>query len=424
MINREYYLNQIISKMWDGNIKIITGIRRCGKSTLLFELFYDYLIKSGVEENNIIKIELDKRKYLKYRNPISLCDYVENIVTNDKDNKYYLFIDEVQLTNEVKDKESGIVVTIYDMLNELKGYANLDCYVTGSNSKMLSSDIATEFRGRSSQIKVYPLSFKEIYSFKQIDKRDLLDEYMQYGGMPGLINLKTDEEKKAYLNNLYSEIYLKDLVEHGKIRREDVLEEILNYLASQISSLTNSSNIANSINDKTSSKIDAGLITRYLNQLKDAFLIFEAKRYDIKGKTYFDYPNKYYYTDIGLRNSRLNYRQNDPGHIMENIIYNELIMRGYSVDVGVVEDRRDGVRKQKEIDFIVNNFDNKIYIQSALRIDEEAKMNSELDSFKLTNDFFKKIIIRNDIISSFYDENGILHANLIDFLLGKIDLLK
>lgn len=424
MINREYYLNQIISKMWDSNIKIITGIRRCGKSTLLFELFYDYLIKSGVEENNIIKIELDKRKYLKYRNPISLCDYVENIVTNAKDNKYYLFIDEVQLTNEVKDKESGIVVTIYDMLNELKGYANLDCYVTGSNSKMLSSDIATEFRGRSSQIKVYPLSFKEIYSFKQIDKRDLLDEYMQYGGMPGLINLKTDEEKKAYLNNLYSEIYLKDLVEHGKIRREDVLEEILNYLASQISSLTNSSNIANSINDKTSSKIDAGLITRYLNQLKDAFLIFEAKRYDIKGKTHFDYPNKYYYTDIGLRNSRLNYRQNDPGHIMENIIYNELIMRGYSVDVGVVEDRRDGVRKQKEIDFIVNNFDNKIYIQSALRIDEEAKMNSELDSFKLTNDFFKKIIIRNDIISSFYDENGILHANLIDFLLGKIDLLK
>ena len=398
MINRVYYLNQIISKMWDSNIKVITGIRRCGKSILLFELFYDYLIKSGVEENNIIKIELDKRKYLKYRNPITLCDYVENIVTNDKDNKYYLFIDEVQLTNEVKDEESGIVVTIYDMLNELKGYSNLDCYVTGSNSKMLSSDIATEFRGRSSQIKVYPLSFKEIYSFKQIDKRDLLDEYMQYGGMPGLINLKTDEEKKAYLNNLYSEIYLKDLVEHGKIKREDVLEEILNYLASQISSLTNSSNIANSINVKTSSKIDAGLITRYLNQLQDAFLISEAKRYDIKGKTYFGYPNKYYYTDIGLRNSRLNYRQNDPGHIMENIIYNELIMRGYS--------------------------DNKVYIQSALRIEEDTKMNSELDSLKLTKDFFKKIIIRNDIISSFYDENGVLHANLIDFLLGKIDILK
>jgi len=424
MINREYYLSQIISKMWNGNIKVITGIRRCGKSTLLFELFYDYLINSGVKESNIIKIELDKRKDLKYRNPITLCDYIENIVTNDKNNKYYLFIDEVQFTNEVKDEESGIFVTIYDMLNELKGYPNLDCYVTGSNSKMLSSDIATEFRGRSSQIKVYPLSFKEIYSFKQIDKRDLLDEYMQYGGMPGLINLKTDEEKKVYLDNLYSEIYLKDLVEHGKIRREDVLEEILKYLASQISSLTNSSNIANSINVKTSSKVDDELITRYLNQLKDAFLISEAKRYDIKGKTYFGYPNKYYYVDIGLRNSRLNYRQNDPGHIMENIIYNELIMRGYSVDVGVIEDRRCGTKKQKEIDFIVNNFDNKIYIQSTLRIDEYSKMNSELDSLKLTKDFFKKIIIRNDIISSFYDENGILHANLIDFLLGKIDIFK
>ena len=424
MINREYYLNQIISKMWDGNIKVITGIRRCGKSTLLFELFYDYLIKNGITENNIIKIELDKRKYLKYRNPITLCNYVENIVTCDKDNKYYLFIDEVQLTNEVKDEESGIVVTIYDMLNELKGYSNLDCYVTGSNSKMLSSDIATEFRGRSSQIKVYPLSFKELYSFKQIDKRDLLDEYMEFGGMPGLINLKTNEEKKSYLDNLYSEIYLKDLVEHGKIKREDVLEEILNYLASQISSLTNSSNIANSINVKTKSKIDDGLITRYLNQLKDAFLISKAKRYDIKGKTYFGYPNKYYYTDIGLRNSRLNFRQNDPGHIMENIIYNELIMRGYSVDIGVIEDRRNGAKKQKEIDFIVNNFDNKIYIQSALRMEENAKINSELDSLKLTKDFFKKIIIRNDIISSFYDENGILHANLIDFLLGKIDLFK
>lgn len=424
MINREYYLNQIISKMWDGNIKIITGIRRCGKSTLLFKLFYDYLIKSGVDDDKIIKIELDKRKYLKYRSPIFLCDYVENIVTSDNDNKYYLFIDEVQLTNNAKDEESDIVVTIYDMLNELKGYPNLDCYVTGSNSKMLSSDIATEFRGRSSQIRVYPLSFKEIYSFKQIDKRDLLDEYMQYGGMPGLIQLKTDKEKKTYLDNLYTEIYLKDLVEHGKIRREDVLEEIFNYLASQISSLTNSSNIANSINSKTSSKIDDGLITRYLNQLKDAFLISEAKRYDIKGKTYFEYPNKYYYTDVGLRNSRLNYRQNDLGHIMENIIYNELIIRGYSVDVGVVKDRRGGTNKQKEIDFIVNNFDNKIYIQSAFRIDEDSKMKSELDSFKLTKDFFKKIIIRNDIVSSFYDENGILHASLLDFLLGKIDILQ
>ena len=421
MIERDYYLNQIISKMWNGNIKVITGIRRCGKSTLLFELFYDYLINNGIKEENIIKIELDKRKDLKFRNPILLCEYVENIIKNHED-KYYLFIDEVQLTNVSKDKESGIDVTIYDMLNELKGYKNLDCYVTGSNSKMLSSDIATEFRGRSSQIKVYPLSFSELYSFKQIDKRDLLDEYMQYGGMPGLINIDNDEDKKAYLNNLYNEIYIKDLVEHGKIQREDVLDKMLDFLASQISSLTNSSNIANSINVNSTKKIDDDLITRYLNQLEDAFLISKAKRYDIKGKKYFDYPNKYYYCDLGLRNSRLNYRQNDPGHIMENIIYNELVRLGYSIDVGVVEDRRNGSKKQKEIDFVVNQFDKRIYIQSALRMDEEEKTNSELESLKITGDFFKKIIIRNDILSTFYDDAGIMHVNLIDFLLGKINL--
>lgn len=422
MINREYYLKQLISKMWDGNIKVITGIKRCGKSTLLFELFYDYLIKKGINTDKIIKIELDKRKDLKFRNSILLCEYIEDILNNDKESKYYLFIDEVQFTSEVKDKESGINVTIYDMLNELKGYTNLDCYVIGSNLKMLSSDIATEFRGRSSKIKVHPLSFKEICSFKKNDKRKLLEEYMQYGGMPGLINLKTYEEKREYLDNLYSEIYLKDLVEHGKIRREDVLEKILDYLASQISSLTNSSNIANSINVKASSKIDEGLIIRHLNQLEDAFLISKAKRYDVKGKTYFDYPNKYYYTDLGLRNSRLNYRQNDMGHIMENIIYNELIRRGYSVDIGVVEDRKGGVKKQKEIDFIVNNFDKRAYIQSAFRIDFDDKMNSELNSLKLTKDFFKKVIIRNDIFSSFYDENGILHISLIDFLLDSINI--
>ena len=421
MLERNYYLNQIISKMWDGNIKVITGIRRCGKSTLLFELFNNYLINNGIKEENIIKIELDKRRDLKFRNPILLCEYVENRIKNQED-KYFLFIDEVQLTTISKDKESGINVTIYDMLNELKGYKNLDCYVTGSNSKMLSSDIATEFRGRSSQIKVYPLSFSELYSFRQIDKRDLLNEYMQYGGMPGLINIDKDEDKKDYLNNLYNEIYLKDLVEHGKIKREDVLDKMLDYLASQISSLTNSSNIANSINVKSSNKIDDGLITRYLNQLEDSFLISKAKRYDIKGKKYFDYPNKYYYCDLGLRNSRLNYRQNDPGHMMENIIYNELIRLGYSVDVGIVEDRRNDSKKQKEIDFVVNHFDKRIYIQSAFRMDEEEKINSELDSLKITGDFFKKIVIRNDIPSTFYDDNGIMHVSLTDFLLGKISL--
>ena len=308
------------------------------------------------------------------------------------------------------------------MLNELRGYKNLDCYVTGSNSKMLSSDIATEFRGRSSQIKVYPLSFSELYSYKNMGVRELLDEFMEFGGMPGLININSDIDKKNYLNNLYNEIYIKDLVEHGKIRREDMLDEILNYLASQISSLTNSSNIANSINAKSSVKIDDGLITRYLNQLEDAFLISKAKRYDVKGKNYFEYPNKYYYCDLGLRNARLNYRQNDPGHIMENIIYNELIRLGYSVDIGVVEDRRKGLKKQKEIDFIVNYFDKRVYIQSSLRMDEDEKINNELDSLKITGDFFKKIIIRNDISKTFFDDNGIMHVSLLDFLLGNVEL--
>ena len=421
MIERNFYLQQIISKMWDGNIKVITGIRRCGKSTLLFDLFNSFLINSGIKKECIIKIELDKRKDLKFRNPIYLCEYVENLI-KDSQEKYYLFIDEVQLTNVVTDEGSGIDVTIYDMLNELRGYKNLDCYVTGSNSKMLSSDIATEFRGRSSQIKVYPLSFSELYSYKNMDKRELLDEYMEFGGMPGLININSDIDKKNYLNNLYNEIYIKDLVEHGKIRREDVLDEILNYLASQISSLTNSYTIANSINAKSSVKIDDGLITRYLNQLEDAFLISKAKRYDVKGKNYFDYPNKYYYCDLGLRNARLNYRQNDPGHIMENIIYNELIRLGYSVDIGVVEDRRKGQKKQKEIDFIVNYFDKRVYIQSSLRMDEDEKINNELDSLKITGDFFKKIIIRNDISKTFFDDNGIMHVSLLDFLLGNVEL--
>lgn len=422
LIQRNFYLNQLISLMWNGNIKVITGIRRCGKSVLLFNLFYEYLINNGVNENNIIKIELDKIKFLKFRNPFFLCNYIENIITSNTDKKFYLFIDEVQLTVSEKDRESGISVSIFDMLNELKGYPNLDCYVTGSNSKMLSSDISTQFRGRSSQIRVFPLSFKEISQYKETDNNTLLDEYMQYGGMPGVIGISDKNEKRKYLDSLYSEIYLRDLVEHGRIKREDVLGEILDYLASQIGSLSNPTKISNTINNKKIGKVDEGLVSRYLNYLSDAFLISQAKRYDIKGQKYFDYPNKYYYCDLGLRNSRLNYRQNDPGHIMENIIYNELLRRGVAVDVGVVEDRRGGEKKQKEIDFVVNHFDKRVYIQSALRMDNEEKIESELDSLKQTGDFFKKIIIRNDIPESFYDKNGILHMKLLDFLLEKIDL--
>ena len=423
MIKRDSYLQRLIHNMWNGEIKVITGIRRCGKSVLLFDLFYDYLISQEVPEENIIKIELDQRRYYKYRNPITLCEYIESIVNERKDEKFYLFIDEVQLTTKVTDVENGgIEVTIYDMLNEFKAYKNLDVYVTGSNSKGLSKDIATEFRGRATQIHVFPLSFAEFYSYAGGDERKALDTYMLYGGMPRLLALEDEKDKKSYLTSLYSELYIRDIVERNGIEREDILNDILDFLASQISSLTNPTNIANSLSSMKNEKINSPLITNYVQYIIDSFLISMAKRYDVKGKTYFKYPNKYYYTDIGLRNARLNYRQFDPGHIMENIIYNELLNRGYSVDVGVVSDRTGGGNIQKEIDFVVNDADKKIYIQSAFRMNNEKKESSELASLMLTKDFFKKIIVRMDIPHNFYDDNGIFHCNLIDLLLDRVEL--
>lgn len=423
MIKRDFYLEQIKRNMWNGEIKVITGIRRCGKSVLLFDLFYDYLLKNETDENQIITIELDQRKYYKFRNPIILCEYIEQIVTASKDKKIYLFIDEIQFTKKVTDKENGnIEVSIYDMLNELKSYKNLDVYVTGSNSKMLSSDIATEFRGRATQIHIYPLSFSEFYSFVGGDEKKALDKYMLYGGMPRVIQIESDRDKKLYLSNLYSELYVKDIVERNNLEREDILNDILDFLASQISSLTNPTNIANALSSMKNEKINSNLTSNYIKHIVDSFLISVAKRYDIKGKSYFNYPNKYYYSDIGLRNARLNYRQFDPGHIMENIIYNELIRRGYSVDVGVVLDRRNSKYEQKEVDFVVNDGDKKFYIQSAFRMDTEKKEIAEIDSLMLTNDFFKKIIIRMDISHNYYDNNGIFHCNLIDFLLDRVEL--
>lgn len=423
MIQRDLYLSRIIKSMWNGEVKVITGIRRCGKSVLLFDLFYDYLIEQGIAEDQIIKIELDQRKNYKYRNPIALCEYIESVVKVDKNKKFFLFIDEVQLTVKVIDKENGgIEVTIYDMLNELKAYDNLDVYVTGSNSKGLSKDIATEFRGRATQIHVYPLSFAEYYSAVGGDERRALDDYMLYGGLPKTVMLADDREKKSYLSGLFEELYVKDIVERNGIEREDILNDILDFVASQISSLTNPTNIANALTSIKNEKVNSALVSSYIKHIIDSFLVDEARRYDIKGKTYFKYPNKYYYTDIGLRNARLNYRQFDPGHIMENIVYNELVRRGWSVDVGVVTDRSDNRNVQKEIDFVVNDADRRIYIQSALQINTEEKSNSELLSLLLTKDFFKKIVIRQDVPHSFYDDNGIYHVNLIDFLLDKIQL--
>ena len=423
MIKRDSYLNRMIHHMWNGEVKVITGIRRCGKSVLLFDLFYEYLLSQGVQEDHIIKIELDQRRYYKFRNPIMLCEYVEDLVSGKKDEMFYLFIDEVQLTTKVIDKENGgIEVSIYDMLNELKAYKNLDVYVTGSNSKGLSKDIATEFRGRATQIHVFPLSFEEFYSHVGGDEKKALDTYMLYGGMPRLLALPDEKDKKEYLFSLYSELYVKDIVERNGIEREDILNDILDFLASQISSLTNPTNIANALTSIKNEKVNSTLVSNYVTHIIDSFLISMAKRYDVKGKTYFKYPNKYYYTDIGLRNARLNYRQYDPGHIMENIIYNELLRRGYSVDVGVVTDRTGGANVQKEIDFVVNDADKKIYIQSAFRMDTDKKESAELASLILTKDFFKKIIVRMDISHNFYDDNGIFHCNLIDLLLGRVEL--
>lgn len=423
MIKRDYYLNRMIHHMWNGEVKVITGIRRCGKSVLLFDLFYEYLLSQEVQEDHIIKIELDQRRYYKFRNPITLCEYVEDLVSGKKDEKFYLFIDEVQLTTKIIDKENGgIEVSIYDMLNELKAYKNLDVYVTGSNSKGLSKDIATEFRGRATQIHVFPLSFEEFYSHVGGDERKALDIYTLYGGMPRLLALTDEKDKKDYLSSLCSELYVKDIVERNGIEREDILNDILDFLASQISSLTNPTNIANALTSIKNEKVNSTLVSNYVQHIIDSFLISMAKRYDIKGKTYFKYPNKYYYTDIGLRNARLNYRQYDPGHIMENIIYNELLRRGYSVDVGVVTDRTGGANVQKEIDFVVNDADKKIYIQSTFQMDMDKKESSELASLILTKDFFKKIIVRMDIPHNFYDDNGIFHCNLIDLLLGRVEL--
>lgn len=423
MVKRDSYLNRIIHNMWNGEVKVITGIRRCGKSVLLFELFYEYLLSRGVQDDHIIKIELDQRRYYKFRNPITLCEYVETLVAEKKSEKFYLFIDEVQLTTKVIDKENaGIEVSIYDMLNELKAYKNLDVYVTGSNSKGLSKDIATEFRGRATQIHVFPLSFEEFYSYAGGDERSALDTYMLYGGMPRLLALTEEKDKKDYLSSLYSELYIKDIVERNGIEREDILNDILDFLASQISSLTNPTNIANALTGMKHEKVNSALVSNYMQYIIDSFLVSMAKRYDVKGRTYFKYPNKYYYTDIGLRNARLNYRQYDPGHMMENIIYNELLYRGYSVDVGVVTDRTGGANVQREIDFVVNDADKKIYIQSAFQMDTDRKESSELASLTLTKDFFKKIIVRMDISHNFYDDNGIFHCNLIDMLLGRVEL--
>ncbi len=421
-IKRDRYLQQIIDFMWDGQVKVITGIRRCGKSYLLNVLFKNYLFKQNISPKNIISIELDLTKDIKYRDPLALTEYVRSRAEG-KTEQFYLFIDEIQMSDEVRNpyNPDGKKITFYDALNDLRSLDNLDVYVTGSNSKMLSKDILTEFRGRSDEIRVHPLSFSEYYSAVGGDKEDAFEEYAFYGGMPLVLSRPNDTAKTNYLSSLISEVYIKDIVERKKIEREDILSQLLNLLCSSVGSLTNPKKIADTLRTQTGESISQNTISAYIDHLEDSFLFSEAKRYDVKGRKYFEYPYKYYCEDIGLRNTRIGFRQQEMTHIMENIIYNELIIRSFSVDVGVVfsnEKNQSGSYSKvpREIDFVASKGGKKIYIQSAFSLPDDSKTEQELRPFSLTGDSFPKIIVRKDIRKKWYDETGVLNVGIVEFL--------
>lgn len=427
VIKRDRYLNKVISYMWDGQIKVITGIRRCGKSYLLDKLFRQYLLDQGVDSSHILSFALDLAKDIKYRNPLELAACVRNTVEHSTE-QYYLFVDEIQMSDEVENpyNKNGKPITFYDALNDLKTLPNLDIYVTGSNSKMLSSDILTEFRGRSDEIRVHPLSFSEYYSAIGGDKTEAFDDYCFYGGMPLILSRPTESDKRNYLSRLFSEVYLKDIVDRKKVKREDVLSSILDLLCSSVGSLTNPSKIANALNTKQKlsgeNTVSNNTVKAYLDHLIDAFLFSECKRFDVKGKNYFDYPNKYYCEDVGLRAARIGFRQQELTHIMENVIYNELIIRECSVDIGIVyssehDSKNRAIQVAREIDFVASSGGKKTYIQSAYALPTEEKSLTENKPLSLTGDSFPKIIVRNDIRKRWYDENGILNIGVIDFLL-------
>lgn len=424
IIKRDNYLKRIIDKKENGLIKVITGIRRCGKSYLLFNLFYDYLLESGVKEEQIITVALDDDTFVDCRNPDELSKYIRSKITT-KD-MYYILIDEVQYAITKEELKNPEEIKLYNVLNGLMRLRNVDIYVTGSNSKMLTKDVLTAFRGRGDEIKIYPIAFKEYYDFVSGDKSEAYEEYALYGGMPLVLSKNSEAEKITYLKNLFTEVYFKDIIERYNIELADVLEDLTDDLCSSVGSLTNASKISNTLQSVKNIKVSANTISNYLNYLIESFLFSNAKRYDVKGKKYFEYPSKYYCTDIGLRNARLNFRQQEETHIMENIIYNELLRQGCSVDVGVVEilESVDSKRakRQCEIDFVVNKGTKKYYIQSALNVSEPSKMETELRPLKSTNDFFKKIIVTKTAMKPWTDEDGILHLGLYEFLLNENSL--
>lgn len=424
MIKRDKYLNKLISKKDNGLIKIITGIRRCGKSYLLFELYHQYLIDHGIKEENIIEIALDELANAKYRNPIELDQYIRERISNQGEMNY-IFIDEIQLVANIDNPyvNNGISkIGFVDVLLGLMKIKNADIYVTGSNSKMLSSDILTEFKDRGDEIRVFPLSYNEFYNAFE-DKRHAWREYFTYGGMPRLISLESHEDKSKYLKDLFSKTYITDVVERNHISNsQEILEELLNIISSSVGSLTNPTKLSNTFKSVKQVGITNVTISKYLDCFIDAFIISKSIRYDVKGKKYIDTPLKYYFTDIGLRNARMNFRQQEENHIMENIIYNELIVREFDVDVGVVEyNYKDHcgkkIRTQLEIDFVANKGSKRYYIQSALSVGDEEKRQQEINSLKRVADSFKKIVVVKDDIIPWHDDNGILYVGIEQFLL-------
>ena len=408
-IKREQYLNELISARENKLIKVITGIRRCGKSYLLDPIFKNYLISSGIEKEHIIKLDLDLIENSKYKDPMELFNYVMNSIKDE--NMYYILLDEIQLVNNFE-----------EVLNSFLKKQNLDVYVTGSNSKFLSKDIITEFRGRSTEIKIYPLSFKEFVEITEMSGDKAWKEYTLYGGLPPVVLQKDEKQKREYLSNLFETTYLKDIIERNDIKRKDVLDSIVNILASSVGSLTNPANIYKTYLSTGDKDISLNTISSYIEHLENAFLIKKAERYDVKGRKYISTPFKYYFTDLGLRNVRLNFRQQEENHIMENIIYNELLVRGYSIDVGVIETRTTDGRVYYEIDFVCNMASNRYYIQSALNIDTPEKNYQESRSLNCVNDNFKKIIVVRDDINSWHNEDGILIIGVREFLLNKNSL--
>lgn len=415
-INRDYYLNKLISRKNNGMVKVITGLRRCGKSYLLFTLFKDYLLENGVDANHIIEIQFDDFAFKKYRKAQAAYDFVKEKIKDER--QYYILLDEVQLLEEFE-----------DVLNGFLHIKNADTYVTGSNAKFLSKDIITEFRGRGDEVHINPLCFSEFMSVYDGTVENGWKEFSLYGGLPPVVLLESPEQKSQYLKNVFSETYLADIIERNKIRNYDELDELINILSSSIGSLTNPKKLADTFLSVKKSKLSQETIKKYLEYLSDSFLINPSLRYDIKGKKYIETPLKYYFSDIGLRNARLNFRQLEETHTMENILYNELLKRGYNVDVGVVqisEKNNEGTnsRISYEIDFVVNQGYKRYYIQSAFDIPDRQKMLQEERPFLNIKDSFKKIIIQKNCPAPYYTEEGILVMGIIDFLLDEKSLEK